>query len=116
VHFISACGGEGVAELMDFVAMWLEMNVVPEEHIIPGVPVLRPGQRDTEPVISKVGDAFIISSPFLEQIVAGSDITNPEVRRQITAVLSRPRMQHRMEKAGVVPGSRLRIGDFEWIW
>jgi GTP-binding protein len=116
VHFISACSGEGVAELMDFVAMWLEKNVVPEEHVIPGVPVLRPGQRDTEPVINKVGDAFIISSPFLEQIVAGSDITNPEVRRQITAVLSRPRMQRQMEKAGVVPGSRLRIGDFEWIW
>ncbi len=116
VHFISACGGEGVAELMDFIARWLEENVVSEETVLADVPVLRPGLRETEPVIHKAGEVFIISSPFLEQIVAGSDITNPEVRRQITAVLSRPRMQRRMEKAGVVPGSSLRIGDFEWTW
>ena len=116
VYFISACGGEGVAELMDFTARWLEKNVIPAEVVTPVVPVLRPGQRDTEPAIHKVGEVFIISSPFLEQLIAGSDITNPEVRRQITAVLSRPRMQHQMDKAGVIPGSRLRIGDFEWTW
>jgi hypothetical protein len=49
-------------------------------------------------------------------MVAGSDIKNPEVRRQIGRRISSPRLRHVIERAGIKAGDKIRIGDFEWIW
>jgi GTP-binding protein len=116
IHFVSAGTGEGVAELMSIIADKLE-KILPTETIIEApIPVLHPLPKETEVIVQKVGQAFILSAPALERLVAGSDTSNPEVRRQIGAILNRPRVRRVLDKAGIKAGDRLRIGDFEWLW
>jgi GTP-binding protein len=114
VHFISAFTGEGVAELMALAADKLQKTAMPES--CDTVPVVHPKQSETELTVHKVGHVFILAAPALERLIAGSDTTDPEVRRQIGAILSRPRVTRILNKAGANPGDKLRIGDFEWTW
>jgi GTP-binding protein len=101
---------------MSIIADKLE-KILPTETIIEApIPVLHPLPKETEVIVQKVGQAFILSAPALERLVAGSDTSNPEVRRQIGAILNRPRMRRVLDKAGIKAGDRLRIGDFEWLW
>jgi GTP-binding protein len=116
VCFISALTGEGVNELMEKAFDLIRESKLSEEKPAEEIPVLKVVNRNTEPVIEKDGDVFVVTYPFLERMIYGSDITNPEVKRQIISVMTRPRITKQLTKAGVEPGCRVRVGDFEWEW
>jgi len=115
--FVSAESGEGVKELMAVVARAIEKAPAPSVASNNAeLPIIRPqlGPRDVE--VSRVGDAFLIRGQDLERLVAGSDTTNPEVRRQLGAILTRGRLRAKLERSGVRPGDKVRVGAFEWMW
>ena len=114
-YFISAATGDGVDNLMEEVLELLQKNPLPE---LPKdvVPELHPRGTVIGLSVEEVAGAFVIHSPGLERMVAGSDIKNPEVRRQIGRRISSPRLRHVIERAGIKAGDKIRIGDFEWIW
>ena len=118
VSFVSAVTGEGVRDLMFKVAAVLKQTsaatvVTPE---IVEMPVIRPQSRHQEVEVDRIGDAFIVGSHDLERLVAGSEIANPEVRRQIGAILTRGRMRAKLESLGIQPGDKVHVGAFEWVW
>jgi len=57
-----------------------------------------------------------VLAPELERIVSGTDLTDPEARRQLLWQLTRPRVSRALEKAGVKPGDKVRCGNLEWEW
>ncbi len=117
VNFISAASGQGVKELMARVAAALESAPAPElTPEVETLPLIIPRTPPREVSVSKVGDTFIVTGHDLERLVAGSDIRNPEVRRQLGAILTGPRLRPKLTRAGVRAGDTLRVGDFEWKW
>ena len=116
VRFVSAATGEGVKALMDEVLILLEKNKSAETVKEATVPVLHPKGRTLNLTVEEEDDVFVVHSPELERLVAGSDIRDPEVKRQLGNRLNRPSTRHIMERAGIKPGDKIRIGEFEWIW
>ena len=116
VRFVSAATGEGVKALMDEVLILLEKNKSAETVKEATVPVLRPRGRTLNLTVEEEDGVFVVHSPELERLVAGSDVRDPEVKRQLGNRLNRPSTRHIMERAGIKPGDKIRIGEFEWIW
>jgi GTP-binding protein len=116
VHFVSAASGEGVPELMAKIVTLLQETPRPPVEVEVAVPILKPQPRGRDVAVSKVGEVFIITAPDLERLIAGSDSTHTEVRRQIVAVLNGPQITRRLKDAGVKAGDKVRVGDFEWTW
>jgi GTP-binding protein len=117
VSFISAETGEGVKELMAKVAGALVSAPTPEISTDAEVPtIILPKIRPREVVVNKAGEAFVVKGHDLERLVAGSNTSDPEVRRQIGAILTGPRIRPKLERLGINAGEKVRVGDFEWIW
>jgi GTP-binding protein len=117
VHFISAFTGEGVSELMAGVLEMLDgfgiQEEVPEKETF-GVFHPRPKKGDISVV--RDGDVFVIMAPDLERIIAGTDASNVEAKRQLVGLVNRPHVRKALERAGVKPGDRVRCGSMEWRW
>jgi len=117
VGFVSAAVGEGVSELMLKVAATLAqaptVSVVSETN---EVPVIRPQARPREVEVSRLGDVYFVAGHDLERLVAGSETADPEVRRQIGSILTKGRIRAKLERLGIRPGDRVRVGSFEWTW
>lgn len=116
VRFVSAATGEGVKELMDEVLALLGKYPKAQKLQEAPVPVLYPKGREINFSVEEQDGAWVVHSPELERLVAGSEIRDPEVRRQLGNRISRPSIRHILERSGVKPGDKLRVGDFEWIW
>ena len=50
------------------------------------------------------------------EIVAGTDMSKPEMLAQLRRYLARLGVGKALEKAGVKPGDRVRCGNLEWEW
>ena len=116
VRFVSAATGEGVKELMDEVLALLEKYPKSQKIQESPVPVLYPKGREINFSVEEQDGEWVVHSPELERLVAGSEIRDPEVRRQLGNRISRPSIRHILERSGVKPGDKLRVGDFEWVW
>lgn len=117
VTFISAAGGEGVAELMAAAEKMLN-QVAAEAESSKKIPpkIFRPRPRRAGVSVHKEDDTFVVVAPGLERIVARVDITDPEVRWQFQSQLVRLGVVKALEKAGVQPGDKVRCGNSEWEW
>ena len=116
VLFISALTGEGVKELMSAALQLVQQSLAEEPEDKEELPILHVVEKNSEPIIQQEDGVYVVRYPFLERMIYGSDITNPEVKRQIISVMTRPRMTKQLARAGVVPGDKVRVGDFEWEW
>jgi GTP-binding protein len=114
---VSASTGEGLRELVAKVAGLLEKTPVPDalyDREVPQVIVPRPKPGDV--AIEKIGAVYVLKGQELERLVAGSNTADVEVRRQLGAIITGPRIRPRLEKMGISPGDNVRIGNFEWTW
>jgi GTP-binding protein len=113
--FISAVTGEGVPALLSKVLEVL--GQVADEEVVKGAPtkVFRPRPRGDKISVSWEGDIYMVHSPGLERIIAGTDLTDPEARRQLDRHLRRPEIVRALEKAGARPGDKVRCGIMEWL-
>ncbi len=117
VRFISAVTGEGIPTLMSETFKMLQK--AGEQAVagrkLPRV-VFRPQPRVTGAGVRKEGDTFVVTEPELERIIAGTDMTGAEARRQLQRPLARYGVTRALEKAGIKPGDKVRCGEFEWEW
>ncbi len=116
--FISAATGEGVSELMTEVMQRLEQVTHLRQEGDEKIPVkiFRPRPRDIGVSVRKEGDTFVVVAPELERLVAGTDITSPEMRQHLKRRLTRLGVSKALERVGVKPGNRVRCGNLEWEW
>lgn len=117
VLFVSAAGGEGVAELMVAATKMLS-QVAAEVAVGEKVPkkVFHPQPRRVGVSVHKEGDTFIVVAPGLERMIARVDMTSQEVRWHLSRQLVRLGVSKALERAGVKPGDKVRCGKFEWEW
>lgn len=115
--FVSAITGEGVPALIKETLEVLE-RVTAQRAVESEAPVkvFRPKPRGGNIKVLKEGDIFIVQAPSLERIVAGTNIRDPEARRQLNRYLSRPTIKNMLEKIGIKPGDKVRCGIMEWRW
>ncbi len=113
--FISAKTGKGVAGLMEKVLAMLEDfntgQAAPEDT---PAKVFRPEAKGEAVKIYREGGIFVIRASGLERLIDGSDSKDPEVRRQLMRRLRRPSVGKALEKAGALPGDRVRCSNMEW--
>jgi GTP-binding protein len=115
--FISAATGEGTAELMNRVSEMLKaQSATRKQAAEEPKKVFRPAPRESRVHIEKQGNTFVVVSPDIERIAAGSDVNNPEVVRQLLGLMARRQVNRLLEEAGVKPGDTIRCGNFEWKW
>jgi len=115
--FASAITGEGVSTLMAKVLEMLDqINVQDAVSIKTPAKVFHPKPRREGVNVHREGDTFFVLAPGLERIIAGTDLTDPEARRQLTRQFTRPEVSKALEKAGVKPGDKIRCGLLEWRW
>lgn len=115
--FISASTGEGVSALLEETAKLLR-SLVPAPEAIGETEkkIFRPQPRMRSHLIQKKEGAFLVLSPGIERIVAGSAISDAEVIRQLMGLLAKAGVSRALEKAGVKPGDTVRCGILEWKW
>jgi len=115
--FISAATGEGVAglmvETMEVLHSFTVARGISEKA---PVKVFRPRPKSTSPKVHKEGNTFVVEAPELERVLAGTDVTSPEVESQLRRHLTRLGVSRALERAGVKPGDRVRCGNLEWDW
>ncbi|MCK5576893.1 MAG: GTPase ObgE [Dehalococcoidales bacterium] len=116
VHFVSAVTGQGIPGLM--AAVWVLLGRAGGGTVTAGTPLkeFHPEPVEGRVRVSRQGDTLVIASPEMERVVAGTDLTNPEARRQLIGYLTRPGLRRELERAGVKPGDNIRCGDFRWQW
>ena len=113
-YFVSAVTGEGLDELVAAVFRSVaELRLEREERVARKVFQPRPRRRRR---VTKEGNAFVITAPELERIVARVDMSQPEVYTQVRGQMDRQGIGQELKQAGVRPGDRVRCGDFEWDW
>ncbi len=115
-RFVSVATGQGVPELMAEVLDMLERVSAREEAGKAPMKVFRPRPKKAGVSVWREGDTFVVISPELERIVVGSDLTDPEARRQLIRLVDRASVRQALEKAGVEPGDKVRCGGLEWRW
>ncbi len=114
--FVSALTGEGVSPLMARVLEMLDkINVQDAGSREAAAKVFHPKPRRESVSVCREGGIFVVMAPGLERIIAGTDLTDPEARRQLTRQLNRPEVNKALEKAGAKPGDKIRCGSLEWI-
>ncbi len=115
--FISAATGEGVAALVAEAARLLDQlaaSRVPEKEV--PVKVFRPQPRRATYRVARAADGFVIVSPELERVADRVDLSDPEVMRQFLGLLGRAGASRALERAGIKPGDKVRLGKAEWTW
>jgi GTP-binding protein len=115
-HFVSAASGEGVTDVMDECLSLLNKAPIQGKSKEADVIVLHPKGRQIGFSVQEEEGVFVVHSPELERLVAGSDVRDPEVRRQLGNRIAKPHIRHIMERSGIKHGDKIRIGDFEWTW
>lgn len=115
-HFISAQAGKGVSQLMAEVARMLK-GITSRPEITPAPPkVFRPEPKLRRVNVHKEGDTFVIESPRLERLMAGPGLGSAELRWQVRRQLLRGPVRQTLEKAGIKPGDKVRVGSIEFEW
>jgi GTP-binding protein len=117
VHFVSAATGEGVPGLM--AEVWQMLVRVAAEEVAARKAirkVFRPKPGRVGVGVHREGGILIVESPELERTVAGTNLADPEARRQLLSYLTRPGVSRALRKAGVQPGDRVCCGNLEWEW
>jgi GTPase len=115
VFFISAATGEGVTSLMNEAMSALAALAALEAEEDRPKTVFRPTPRST-PGVHREGDLYVIDSAEVERIVARVNMEDPEVKRQVRSLMERSGIERALERAGIEPGNRVKVGQVEWEW
>ncbi len=115
LFFISAATKEGVAELMAKAARLVEASKGEGQVLPTPEKVFRPQPRPGIEVIQEAGGFRIVSSR-LERLVSTLDWDNGEAQYYIKKQMQRWGAVKALQRAGVKPGDKVRLGKIEWEW
>jgi GTP-binding protein len=117
LFFISAATGEGVGQLMGKVLEFLEDLL--REPVLEGPrqpAVLRPRMREAPPRVERRGDTFVIYSPRAERLAALANLRDWRVKAQLVRELGKLGVVKALEREGIKPGDKVRIGNVVMEW
>lgn len=114
LFFISAAAGENVSLLMAKAGEMLEGADPPQME--EALKIFRPPPRRERVSVSRKGDAFVVSSPRAEQMVARMDLHNPEARAYLRGRFARMGITAALEREGVQPGDVVWFGKIAMVW
>jgi GTP-binding protein len=114
LFFISAATGENVSLLMSKAGEMMEGAAPP--RLEEAMKIFRPPPRRERVSISRRGEAFMVSSPGAEKMVARMDLHNPEARAYLRGRFSRMGIAGALEKEGVKPGDVVWFGRIAMVW
>jgi GTP-binding protein len=115
--FISAITGEGVPVLMQKVLKALEESDARRATDSGAtVKVFHPKPKGFKIKAYREGDTFVLKASALERIIDGTDLTNPEARRELSRWLYQPAVRKALEKVGIKPGNKVCCGILDWRW
>ena len=114
LFFISAAATENVSLLMSKACEMLESATPP--RLEEAMKIFRPQPRRERVSVSRKGDAFVVSSPNAEKMVARMDLHNPEARAYIRGRFARMGITAALETGGVKPGDVVWFGRIAWVW
>ena len=116
-YSVSSVTGEGLDGLVNALVTALEKSGPPEKNPRkPSIATWKPRPRYDRAVVERQGDVFVVRSPRVERLVAGTDVSDWEARTQLAIYMERAGVQQALEKAGVKPGDTVRIGGKELEW
>jgi len=113
---ISAATGEGVTDLLRFVADLLERT--PREEEPEELVVFRPHEEidDSFEVIAEQEGVFRVRGRRIERAAVMTDWSNPEGVARFQRILRASGVWEALERAGVQEGDTVFIGDVELTW
>ena len=114
LFFISAATTENVSLLMSMAGEMLESAAPP--RLEEAMKIFRPQPRRERVSVSRKGDAFAVSSPRAEKMVARMDLHNPEARAYLRGRFARMGITAALEKEGVQPGDVIWFGRIAMVW
>ncbi|MBI4201459.1 MAG: GTPase ObgE [Chloroflexi bacterium] len=117
-HYVSALTGEGVEALATRTAELLQ-QAAPVEQALPSPDRLdapRPPQRQHAATVTRDGRIFVVSSSRAERLVTLPDLRSFQARLQLRRELVKLGVAKALQRAGVQPGDRVRIGTAELVW
>ncbi len=114
-HYISAATGQGVNELMEAAWDILKKQAVTPKPELPGK-IFRPQPKEGRIKVTREGSIWVINAPGLDRLIAGSGVTEGELRWQLNRQLEKHNVNNILEKAGVKAGDKVRCGDLIWEW
>lgn len=117
LFFVSAATGEGVKGLLQKVAATLESLAAPAEPAPSAeFKVFQPKPRGPRFHVSVENGLFVVSGATPERLAVMTDMENREARQEFRRQLARLGVARALEKAGIQPGNRVRLGKTELEW
>jgi GTP-binding protein len=116
ILFISALTGDGLPALLGELDRLLQEPLQPESQAPEAIKVFHPAPEREKASVTQDTDGYRVHSEEFERLVAGSDINDPEVRRQVLAELWRYGVARALRASKIKPGEKLFIGKMELYW
>jgi len=113
--FISAATGEGVDVLLAELDNVLKEPEPKAEEEVP-IKVFRPRPQREQAEVTRDSDGYHLLSDEYERLVAGSELNDAEVRRQILSEMWRWGALRALKASKIQPGEKLFIGKAEFYW
>jgi GTP-binding protein len=114
-YFISAATGEGVDVLLAELDRVLK-EPEPEVEAPEPLKVFRPRPQREQAEVSRDSDGYHLLSDEYERLVAGSELNDAEVRRQVLGELWRWGALRALKASKIQPGEKLFIGKAVFYW
>ena len=120
IHFVSAATGEGIHELMQELASTLSKARSREENNTyradNNPPVIIPKPRTGKVEVIRQNNLFLVNSSKAERIVRKAKTEDKIILAQVMNELKRLGVIRALERAGIGPGTTVRIGSWEMEW
>ncbi len=115
VIFISALTGEGIDNLLaELDKLLVERAAAPAVETEPKI--FRPTPHREKAEVTRDVDGYHLHSDEWERMVAGSELNDAEVRRQVLGELWRWGALRALKASKIQPGEKLIIGKSEFYW
>jgi GTP-binding protein len=115
-YFISAATGEGVGELLEAVAEALKQARRERGVVVPQPHVFQPKPKEPAVSVMNRGGVFVVNGERVQRLSRLIDVDNHEVQRYLRHRLTQGGTRRALERAGIRPGDKVRVGEYEITW
>ena len=113
---VSAVTGDGMPNVLDEVIAAIgELDEDRPAPVPEDLPVVRPAMRE-HPKVSRVNGTYVVDMSAAARIAEMIDQSNWQARNQFMRQLRRMGVVRALEREGIGPGDKVRVGKLEWEW
>jgi GTP-binding protein len=108
---ISAVTGQGIEELLDYVAA--ELKKIPKEEIVHVEEDYEEEEEDQNWYVQKIEDGFLVTGAPIERLMAKVNIFDVESRQYMQRILNKLGVMDKLKEMGLKNGDTLIIDDYQ---